>query len=173
LEQKLGNPLVFALSAFGLAQVLVGADILLANALHWAVVYSFLLAGGLLLFAGMWQIARGESLVANISCLFGGYLVVYYLLMVGQGISAEDRQLAIAAFALVLLPPVIFLIVGAYKLLRVHFLIFLFFMALFLAFFGIGAILDNVILLNVAGVAAILAGIAIWWTVTVYLETLQ
>lgn len=94
---------------------MLGVELTFAHDAAGAAVYAVLFAGALEFIAGMWLIAKGESYLASIVTVFGGWLLGYYMLLTqGRGLGLFNATGA-AAYVLSLLVPIAILAIPAFK----------------------------------------------------------
>jgi succinate-acetate transporter protein len=160
---RIGNPNVFALCAFGFSLLMLGVELTFAPGAAGAAMYGVLFAGVLEFIAGMWLLAKGESYLASIVTLFGGWLLGYFMYMThGRGLGMVNPA-GSAAYVLALLPPIAFLAIPAFKwgrgVLSAAFVsLFLLVLAL-----GLAVALGSGTLKYVAGGFAFVSMVFIWW----------
>jgi succinate-acetate transporter protein len=163
IPSKFGNPNIFGLSAFGFSLFLLGMELVVTKKIAGAVLYAVLFAGVLEFIAGMWMIGKGESYLASILSVFGGWLIGLFLLMTQGKTLGVFNPISFGWYILAIEPPLVMLAIPAFKF-RKNILICAF-VSLFLlvAFMGAGLILGNQGMEFLAGIFAFISAVFIWW----------
>ena len=163
---RIGNPNIFALCAFGFSLLMLGVELTFAHAAAGAAIYAVLFAGALELIAGMWLLARGkkgDSYLASIVTLFGAWLLGYYMYMTQGRALGMFNPVGAAAYILALLPPIAFLAIPAIKWRRGVLTAAFASLFLLVLFLGLGVLRGSHSLLLVAGAFAYGSMFFIWW----------
>jgi succinate-acetate transporter protein len=163
VSTNFGNPNIFGLSAFGFSLFLLGMELVVSKQISGAALYGVLFAGVLEFIAGMWMISKGESYLANILAVFGGWLIGLFLLMTQGKSLGVFNPTSFGWYILAIEPPLIMLAIPAFKF-RKNILICAF-VSLFIlvAFLGAGFIAGNQVMEFIAGIFAFISAIFIWW----------
>lgn len=166
-KSQYGNPNIFALGAFGFSLAMLGTELMIDHAAAGATMYAVFFAGLLEFIAGMWLIAKGESYLASIVGLFGGWLLGLFLLSTHGKVLGMANPVGNAWYMFWLLPPIVFLAIPAVKMGRIKLICaFVALFALVLAL-GIGFLLGPAAAgkpwMVIAGGCAFVSMIFIWW----------
>jgi succinate-acetate transporter protein len=163
VTSNFGNPNIFGLSAFGFSLFLLGMELVVSKEMAGGALYGVLFAGVLEFIAGMWMISKGESYLASIMAVFGGWLIGLFLLMTqGKTLGVFNAQ-AMGWYILAILPPLVMLAMPAIRMKKkvlIAAFASLFFLVVFL---GAGLILKNQGMEFVAGLLSFCSAIFIWW----------
>lgn len=160
---QLGNPGVFGLATFGLAlsalsfQVLINADAAAAT------LYLILVAALGETIAGMWAIARGNTYVAGILTTFGIWLFGFYMMRTQGEELGIVTPAAEGAYVLLLIIPVVYLGIIAFRAKLVIFSAAFAALIAMLFFLGFGYYFENGVLRTIAGILAIIAAAPIFY----------
>jgi succinate-acetate transporter protein len=163
ISTKYGNPNIFGLSAFGFSLFILGMKLVVSKELAGAALYAVLFAGVMEFIAGMWMIAKGETYLANILTVFGGWLIGMFLMMTQGKTLGVFNPMAFGWYILAIEPPLVMLAIPAFKF-RKNILICAF-VSLFalVAFLGGGLILENSGMEVLAGIFSFISAFFIWW----------
>ena len=135
-KSHLGNPSIFALGAFGFSLAMLGIELTVDHAAAGATMYAVFFAGLLEFIAGMWLIAKGESYLASIVALFGGWLLGFFLLNTQGKVLGIANPVGSAWYMFALLPPIAFLSIPAIMMRKIKLICA--FVALFALVFALG-----------------------------------
>lgn len=166
-KSRLGNPNIFALGAFGFSLAMLGVELTIDHAAAGATMYAVFFAGLLEFIAGMWLIAKGESYLASIVALFGGWLLGFFLLNTQGKVLGLANPAGNAWYMFALLVPIAFLAIPAVKMGRTKLICaFVALFALVLAL-GLGFLLGPAAVgkpyMVIAGWCAFISMFFIWW----------
>lgn len=114
-KSQYGNPNIFALGAFGFSLAMLGVEMTFAHEAAGGALYGVLFAGVLEFIGGMWLIAKGDSYLASIVALFGGWLIGFYMLMSQGRVLKVFNPVSVAWYMFCLLPPIVLLAIPAFK----------------------------------------------------------
>ena len=162
-DKSIGNANIFALCAFGYSLFILGLELTVSHKIVGAALYAVLFAGVLEFVGGMWLIAKGDSYLASIVTLFGGWLLGFYMLMTQGRMLHVYNEISVAVYILVLLPPIAFLAIPAFKMGKPKLIGT--FVALFAMVFtlGIGYLIGSHEWKYVAGICSYISALFIWW----------
>jgi len=166
-KSQIGNPNIFALGAFGFSLAMLGIELTFAHAAAGGATYGVLFAGTLEFIGGMWLIAKGESYLASIVTLFGGWLLGFFFLMTQGKVLGIANPTGFGWYNLALLPPIAILAIPAFKMRKPKLIGA--FVALFglVLFFGVGFLLGPADAgkpwMGYAGWCSFASMFFIWW----------
>jgi succinate-acetate transporter protein len=159
---KFGNPNIFGLSAFGFSLFLLGMELVVSKTIAGAALYGVLFAGVLEFIAGMWMISKGESYLANILAVFGGWLIgLFFLMTQGKSLGVFNPA-SFGWYILAIQPPLVMLAVPAFKFGKKMLIGAFVSLFLLVAFLGGGFILGSQGMELFAGIFAFISAFFIW-----------
>jgi hypothetical protein len=166
-KSQFGNPSIFCLGIFGFSLAMIGVELAISHEAGGAAMFSVLAAGILEVICGVWLIAKGESYIASIVALFGGWLLGFFFYNTWGRALGMANPIGNAWYMFALLPPIVLLAVPAFKLRKLKLVgafVSLFALALIL---GIGFLLGprgaGAPWMTVAGICSFIAAFFIWW----------
>lgn len=163
VSTNFGNPNIFGLSAFGFSLFLLGMELVVSKALAGAALYGVLFAGVLEFIAGMWMISKGESYLANILAVFGGWLIgLFFLMTQGKSLGVFNPA-AFGWYILAIEPPLVMLAIPAIKFRKKVLIAAFVSLFILVAFLGGGFILGNQGMEFIAGIFSFISAFFIWW----------